>query len=178
MKLFSILVAVSFSLLFISCSAWLDEKPGQQKITSKKFNQQKFSNVSNSALYNVDNINIYQKPNDFSGKIISTKGSVHLQPFLENDDRVFRVVGSNNGYQADFVVELDNPLPKQNRIDENVQVITSGRSIRIFGIFTHVKDWLLTDGSTKKLPVLEAIAIFNQDDLNLANPLWVSVLYK
>jgi hypothetical protein len=164
MKKITSFLVIGICISFLSCSAWLDDNQTSSANTTGGYNSQKFQNIISSALYEVDNINIYQKESDFLGKIISTQGHVYLQQFLENSDRLIRVIGSNKGYTADYILHLDNPLPKQSRIDQNMQVLTSGRNVRVFGRFIEVEDYMLTDGTTKKLPALDCLAIFNKDD--------------
>ena len=111
--------------LLLSCSAMIEEN---SDINSTGSNNRKESNLKQAihgASYDVDNINIYSELNKYLGKIISTRGVYLEQKFFKDKERKFIVSGSNNGHPADYLVYLDHPLPKQTRIGENVQIIST-----------------------------------------------------
>ncbi|MBZ0198837.1 MAG: hypothetical protein K8H86_03150 [Ignavibacteriaceae bacterium] len=131
-----------------------------------------------SAEYEVSNIMIYTKPDDYKNKVISTLGYYAQEKFLPKDGSVFYIVGTANGYDANFIVQLDHPLKKLTSINENVETIGVGNYIRVFGRVKELKDYIVENGSTKKLPVLEAIAIYGAHDTKFINPYWVNLMYQ
>jgi len=133
--------------------------------------------VINSADFLVDNINIYSNPQKYLNKIIATQGRYDSRTLWENNETRFLVHGSNNGYPAIFIVELDHPLPSPKVISDNVQTLSNDVHIRVFGRFVRIDEIIEHDGSTKKLPVLEAIAIYFFSDQTFAKPVWVNRLY-
>jgi hypothetical protein len=169
---------VVLSISLISCSALMEEDTGKSTNNSLKKSNTNLREMISSAKYDVDNINIYTTPNEYIGKIISTRGIFLEQKFFKDKEKKFIVSGSNNGHPADYLVYLDHPLPKQTKIGENIQVISTASGIRVFGRLKGLEDYMTEAGIKKQLPVLDAIAIYNIDDRELQNPVWVNLLYK
>lgn len=163
---------------FISCSGLFEEGSNKSTNNSLKTGRSNLKQTIGNAKYDVDNINIYTNPSEYIGKIISTRGIFLEQKFFKDKEKKFIVSGSNNGHPADYLVYLDHPLPKQNKIGENIQVISTASGIRVFGRLKGLEDYMTEAGVKKQLPVLEAIAIYNIDDRELQNPVWVNLLYK
>jgi hypothetical protein len=164
--------------MLLSCSAMMEESTNKNSNTSLKKSSSNLKAVISNARYDVDNIHIYSNPSEFIGKIISTRGVYVEQKFLKDKDRKFIISGSNSGQAADYLVTLDHPLPKQSKIGENIQIISTNSGIRVFGKLKGIEDYLTETGLNKQLPVLEAIAIFNIDDREFQNPVWVNLLYN
>jgi len=166
------------SLNFISCSGLFEESSRNNTNNSLSKNNSNLKHAISSARYDVDNIDIYTNPINYFGKIISTRGVFVEQKFFKDKEKKFIVSGSNNGHPADFLVYLDHPLPKQTKIGENVQVISTLSGIRVFGKLKGLEDYMTENGVKKQLPALEAIAIYNIDDRDLQIPVWVNLLYE
>jgi hypothetical protein len=173
-----ILILLVLMFNFYSCSGLFQESSANSTDTSLKKSSSNLKEVISAARYDVDNINIYSNPTEYVGKIISTRGVFLEQKFFRDKDKKFIVSGSNNGHPADFLVYLDHPLPKQAKIGENVQIISTASGIRVFGRLKEIEDYMTESGVKKQLPALEAIAIFNIDDRDLQNPVWVNLLYE
>lgn len=167
-----------FSVNFISCSTFIEEGSNTNTGNSLKKRNPNLKQAIRSAKYDVDNINIYTTPNEYIGKIISTRGIFLEQKFFKDKEKKFIVSGSNNGHPADYLVYLDHPLQKQTKIGEDIQVISTASGIRVFGRLKGLEDYMTEAGVKKQLPVLDAIAIYNIDDRELQNPVWVNLLYK
>lgn len=167
-----------FSVNFISCSAFVEEGSNTSTANSLNKRNPNLKEAIRSAKYDVDNINIYTTPNEYIGKIISTRGIFLEQKFFKDKEKKIIVSGSNNGHPADYLVYLDHPLLKQTKIGENIQVISTASGIRVFGRLKGLEDYMTEAGVKKQLPVLDAIAIYNIDDRELQNPVWVNLLYK
>ncbi len=171
------LFTLALPLIFLSCSAMMEESTNKSGNNTLKKSSSNLKAVISGARYDVDNIHIYSNTNEFIGKIISTRGYYIEQKFLKDKDRKFVISGSNSGQTADYLVVLDHPLPKQSKIGENIMIISTGSNIRVFGKFIRIEDYLTESGIKKQLPMLEAIAIFNIDDREFQNPVWVNLLY-
>jgi len=171
-----IIFILFFSL--ISCSGLFEEGSNQSTNNSLKKSNSNLKQAIGNARYDVDNINIYTNPSEYIGKIISTRGVFVEQKFFKDKEKKFIVSGSNNGHPADYLVYLDHPLPKQTKIGENIQVISTASGIRVFGRLKGLEDYMTEAGVKKQLPVLEAIVIYNIDDRDLLNPVWVNLLYE
>lgn len=167
---------VVLSIPLISCSALMEGSTNKSNTLNKS--NSNLREMISSAKYDVDNIHIYTNPNDFIGKVISTRGVFVEQKFFKDKDKKFIISGSNNGHPAEYLVYLDHPLPKQTKIGENIQVISTASGIRVFGRLKGLEDYMTESGVKKQLPVLEALAIYNIDDRNLLNPVWVNLLYE
>ena len=175
---FRFLLLLIASLNFISCTALYEQSSNQSTNNTLKKSNKNLREVISRARYDVDNIHIYTNPNEYLDKIIATRGVYVEQKFLREREKKFIISGSNNGHPADFLVYLDHPLPKQTKIGENVQVISTMSGIRVFGKLKGIEDYLTESGIKKQLPALEAIAIFNIDDREYFYPVWVNLLYE
>ncbi len=176
------LIAISIILtgLLTSCQQLLGDEfmKDLNSGSSKSAHNKNLNLIINSAEYEVSNIMIYTKPEEYKNKVIATLGYYAQEKFLSKDGTVFYIVGTANGYDANFVVALDHPLKKQKNISEDVESIGVGNYIRVFGRVKDLKEFIVEDGTTKKLPVLEAIAIFGAHDTKLINPYWVNLMYQ
>lgn len=173
-----LLLFLFLALNLISCSALMEENSTKKTNNSLRKSSSNLKSAISNARYDLDNIQIYSNIQEYMGTIISTQGIFIEQKFLKDKDKKFVITGSNTGYAGDFIVYLDHPLQKQTRIGENVQVISTASGIRVFGRFKGLEEYLSYDGVKKQLPVLEAIAIFNIDDRDCQNPVWVNLLYE
>lgn len=176
--MFKILIIPFLSFTLASCSGLFEETSSTKIKSAEKKSSTNLKDVISSARYDVDNIHIYTNPNEFIGKIISTRGIFVEQKFFKDKEKKFIISGSNNGHPAEYLVYLDHPLPKQTKIGENVQVISTASGIRVFGWLKNLEDYMTESGVKKQLPVLEAIAIYNIDDRDLLKPVWVNLLYE
>jgi hypothetical protein len=175
-----IVISIVFIGLFSSCrqilgDEFMKDNSAQDKKSSRSENLEL---IIKSAKHEVSNIMIYNNFSNYQGKVIAALGIIAQQKFLLNNTTSFYLSGQANGYAVNFVINLDHPLKDQNKINEDIEPITVGKFIRIFGRLKEVKDFLLEDGSTRKLPVLEAIVIYSGDDRNFVRPLWLSLLYE
>lgn len=73
---------------------------------------------------------------------------------------------------------MDHPLTKQTKIGENVQVISTKSGIRVFGRLKGLEDYMTESGVKKQPPSLEEIAIYNIDDRDFLDPVWINLLYN
>jgi len=169
---------VILSLNFLSCSALMEESSNKSTNNSLKKSSANLKSVIGNARYDVDNIQIYSNTKEYIGTLISTRGYFVEQKFIKERDRKFIITGSNTGYAGDFIIYLDHPLQKQSHIGETIQIISTASSIRVFGRFKGIEEYLTYDGIKKNLPALDAIAIYSIDDRDFQNPVWVNLLYE
>lgn len=165
-------------LFFVSCNSSFQQDSGNNSVSNQKMRSSKLTHIINTALYNVDNINIYTSPEIYLNKVISTKGVYNEQKWLKDKDKKFIVSGTNNGYKAEFLVYLDHPLPQKKNFSENTVYISPGADIRVFGWYIKTEDYMYLDGTMKKLPVLEALAIFKLEDREMRFPVWTNTLFQ
>lgn len=173
-----VFINILFIFVFFSCSTLPEYESDKSFNQNQKPKNSKLRYIINNALYNVDNINIYTNPDEYLNKVISTKGIYHEQKWLKDKDKKFIVSGSNNGYKAEFLVYLDHPLPQKKGFAENIYYISPGAEIRVFGWFVRIEDYMYQDGTMKKLPVLEALAIFKLEDREMKFPVWTNTLFQ
>lgn len=176
--MFKLLLTTVLVLNLLSCSALMEESSTKNNKNSLKKSSSNLKSVIANARYDLDNVHLYSNTKEYIGTLISTRGYFVELKFLKEKDRKFIVTGSNTGYAGDFIVYLDHPLQKQSQIGENVQIISTASAIRVFGRFRGTEDYLTYDGAKRVLPALDAIAIFNIDDRDYQNPVWVNLLYE
>lgn len=170
-------VFISLIFAYSGCAYWFDETARTKQSNSSKYSN-KFSRLEKEAVYDINNVKIYQNANDFKDKILTIRGSIFLDPFLAKDNKAVRILGSSEGYPIDIILMLDNPLQQQKRIDDNIVTLNNGKTVRIFGTLLGIEDFILTDGSSKKLPVIEGVAIFTDEDKRYETPVWVNILNR
>lgn len=163
-----------FSTLNISCAVMFKNP----KKKAPPVNTEKLSKVINAAIYDVCNMDIFTNTAEYEGKIISFSGYVGFQEMLKPKDKVFTLTGSINGKLIDIVVYLDSEIPKQSSLEDDKELISRGKVVRIFGVFQEFGDYMYDNGISKKSPNFRAIVIYNSDDTRFKKPLWIANGYK
>ncbi len=179
--------------LFISCSSTMNyifvEKKNENSSTNintyqdgrnltLSYNSDEIKKIISSAKFEISNKQIYKNPDKWKGETISVSGTIVVKTEISLDDNFFQLQGRigdvPSGDFINYIIELDHPLPKQTRIDENVKTITPGKKYRVFGVFRELKQFLNEYGTPTMLPLLQCKLIYDGDDFEFRNPLWVT----
>lgn len=172
MKRYTLLLLLIFAFFFSSCAAIYK---GQRK--AAETNKAKLSKVVASAVYDISNIDLFLKPENFEGKILSFSGIVYYEPYLEPKEKIFSLKGSVNGNLINVVVYLDNEMPVYTTYTDEKELLSRGKSIRMFGIYKGIGEYMREDGISMKAPEIRAIAIYNSDDSFFKTPIWTAEAY-
>lgn len=166
-------------LFFSSCSALMEDfDKTNTSFSSKPYDLNNIRKDINRADYDVNNLKVMGKLDEYKGKIISVAGSAGYHPNVGPFEEVFIVHGTNMGYRVDIVTHLDNPIVYLKRIDDFNETLDKGKTVRLFGVITGMKAYLGDDGVRREMIEMDALAIFNPDDFNYKRPLWTSKRYN
>lgn len=174
---FNPLFTIFVSILFLSCSAL--DKPGWNTNNSNMnlTVSDKLKRAISSADFNVYNIKVLRNIEEWNGKIVSIVGVFYKEIYLKPANEVISISGNYNKFMVNFILYLDNPLPDPKVINDNMSIINNGKLVRVFGVINGQGEFVSEGGTTRTLPTLKCIAIFNSDDNSFSKPLWVSKFY-
>ncbi len=181
---FSVMVSCSTteSFLFSSESKSENEKTylegyGEGYAFTMSYDSEEIKKIISKANFDVYNRLIYRNPEEWLGKIISIYGLISGRPELPLDSNLFQISGRIGGEAGDyfnFIVEIDHPLPKDQRIDIKIRSVNPGNVYRVFGKVKGLKQFINDYGSTVTLPLIECLLIYHPDDFGFKYPLWIS----
>ncbi len=181
---FSVIVSCSTTenFLFKSDSNSEDDKTylegyGEGYALTMSYNSDEIKKIVSKANFDVYNRLIYRNPDEWICKIISIYGLISGRPELPLETNSFQISGRIGGEAGDyfnFIVDIDHPLPKDQRIDIKIRTVNPGNVYRVFGKVKGLKQFINDYGSTVTLPLIEGLLIYHPDDFGFKYPLWIS----
>lgn len=181
------IILIFFSLTISSCNIikYILETPppSKEENLNKSINQY----VHNS-LFNIEYQSLKLNPEVFKGEKIRVYGVIIdefkdeflllTNPFEDNEFGFYRI-------------KIDNPLPKQGDMPKPFKYVVRGNNINVFGYYLGLTDFDLQKISEntrqlnphinysqlKQIPTIEAIIIYDRDDIRFERPLWLSLKF-
>jgi hypothetical protein len=148
-----------------------DRRSDDQSLDART--SEKLKKIIANANYDVYNLAILRNPNDWQGRLVSFSGVITEELLVISRPNFFIVNGRINDYLISFVVYLDHSVPAQKMINEDIEIISRGKSVRVFAEVIGIEEFMTESGTKKKMPTAECIAIYNQSDYNLRKPIWL-----
>lgn len=184
MRTFFHIILIFSSLSLGSCNfvKYILESPPPSKEENLKKSINQF--VQNS-LFNIEYQSLKLNPEVFKGEKIRVYGVIIdefkdeflllTNPFEDNEFGFYRI-------------KIDNPLPKQGDVPKPLKYIVRGSNINVFGYYIGLTDidvQKISENSRqlnphinysklKQIPSIEAVIIFDRDDIRFERPLWLS----
>lgn len=160
-------------LVLCACSICAGQSSGHG------IDNQAISRIKESANYDFYNELMYRSPQDWVGKIIAFTGVIADYPVIVRGRDIVQVSGTSGGDYANIVAFLDQPLPeKPLTVADRTATVTRGQRVIIVGRLTPSEEFVNKYGSRFFLPTMDCLMIYNGEDRELSNPLWVSKTLK
>ncbi|MCX8056868.1 MAG: hypothetical protein N3F03_04575 [Ignavibacteria bacterium] len=146
---------------------------------------QRVQNFTQGSLYNINYNTLKLNPESFVDKKIRVFGVI-VEEF-DRDFLLFTNPFEDNEYGF-YRIKIDAPLPKQGDYPKPLKYISRGSEVNVFGIYkglTTIKPEQISTESKRlnphidftrlrNIPTIEAVVIYDRNDLRLERPVWVS----
>ncbi len=153
--------------------------------SSEELLHQSINEFKNQSLFNVSYLSLRMNPESFNNKKIRVFGVI-IEEF-EKNMLLFTNPFEDNEYGF-YRIKIDNPLPKQGEFPKPLKYISRGSEVNIFGYYKGLSDIdpkKITDdikrlnphidySRLRRIPTIEAIIIYDRNDINFQNPIWIS----
>ncbi len=158
----------------------LEDSTGQMENALIPYDKELMAHILKNAYYDFYNAQMYKNESAWRNKIVAIYGhysgqsSNALMQVGASSDNWFYLESYYNNHAANVAVQLDHPLPIQVNAGDAFRGIAPGDDIVVFGTLRDLEKFLFDDGTTRLLPVVRGLMIYDDDDRNFQYPRWVS----
>jgi hypothetical protein len=131
--------------------------------------------VIRTASFEFCNEYFYRDEPAWTSRVISFTGYMVERPAISKGKMQYIQLRGNGVNGPISVIALyDIKLPVRKVYDSEVPIVTTGQHLRFLAEIKRAENFISVSGVWIYLPVVQLMAIYQQDDANMQHPLWVS----
>jgi len=130
--------------------------------------------VIRSASFEFCNEYYYKDEPVWKSRVISFSGYMIDKPAISKQKMQYiQLMGNGVNGLISVIATYDVPLPTRKVYDNDIPIVTTGQHLRFVAEIKRAKNFVSVNGVWVYLPVVQLLAIYQQSDSEMKNPLWV-----
>lgn len=131
--------------------------------------------VIRGASFEFCNEYFYRDEPAWKSRVISFAGYMIDKPAISKQKMQYiQLMGNGVNGLISVIATYDVPLPTRKVYDNDIPIVTTGQHLRFVAEIKRAENFVSVNGVWVYLPIVQLLAIYQQNDSELKNPLWVS----
>jgi hypothetical protein len=131
--------------------------------------------VIRGASFEFCNEYFYKDEPAWKSRVISFAGYMVDKPAIGKIKMQYiQLMGNGVNGLISVIATYDMPLPTRKVYDNDIPIVTTGQHLRFVAEIKKAENFISVNGVWIYLPIVQLLAIYQQSDTELKNPLWVS----
>ena len=160
-------IALTFVFFFLA--------PSVHYAQELNYDTKTMEQVIRTASFEFCNEYFYRDEPAWKSRVISFTGYMVEKPAIgKNVQQYIQLRGNGVNGPVSVIAQYDIKLPVRKVYDNDVPIVTTGQHLRFLAEIERAENFITVSGVWVYLPVVQLLAIYQQDDANMQHPLWVS----